>query len=570
MRVFLLGITTFIAACGTAFPEPFPAANPDDPAPRRGGTLRLGSFADIRTLDPAVESDDLAASIVESMFSGLVDFDASANVVPDLAERFEVSGDGLEYRFYLHQGVRFHDGSELTAADVKRSIERALHPSTPCPNASFFESIQGFEAYTGGKAEHLDGVVVLGTYIVAIRLHDTDSRFLSVLALHQLRPVCPSAGDRYQDTWEPCGAGPYKLAPGRWDRGRGLTLSRHEGYFRPGLPYIDSIEWTFSMNRSGELFAFQDGALDLTHDLQDAELISLRNDPRWSPFLKPEPDRTVDGEAMNTVVPPFDNIDVRRAVASAIDRSHYHAYKPETLSPSGQALPPAVHGYDPHFVGQTYDYDAALAHMARAGYPYDPKTGTGGYPRPIPYLLVRQGATEYTAQLLAQDLAKIGLHLELELVSWPTFLSLAYTRGATAIAAPGWAMDYPDASDFFESLFSSKAIQGEQSTNTSFYRNARVDELILRARHELDDARRTALFAEANHIVCDEAPWAFTTTRRFDDVSQPYVRGFAPHPVWTFYTAATWMDRKIAETSRNLGLLWDSTDRRLAVSRRHR
>jgi ABC-type transport system substrate-binding protein len=542
-----------VAACSSPFPPPIPSAHPDDATPRRGGAIRLGSFADIRTLDPAVASDELAAGILEQMYAGLVDYDEHARIVPDLARSFELEPDGLTYRFFLREGVRFHDGSELTAKDVKRSIERALHPSTPDPSSSLFDTIAGYDAFTAGKADHLDGVTVEGTYVVTIRLKETDSRFLSVLAGHALRPVCPSGGDRYQEGWQPCGAGPYKLAS--WDRGRGLVLARHEGYWKPGLPFIDSIEWTFSMNRGAELYALEDGALDLTSDLSDAELTALRGDPRWSPLLVNEADRTVDGEAMNTEIPPFDNIEVRRAVAAAIDRSHYHAYKP-SLTPSGQALPPAVAGYDPHFVGQTYDYDAALAHMEKAGFPYDPKTGRGGYPEAVPYYLVRQGGTEYTAQILAQELARIGIRIDLHIVNWPTFLTLAYTRGQVAMSAPGWAMDYPDPSDFFESLFISKAIEGESSTNVAFYRSPKVDALVEEARHELDEAKRKALFDEANHVVCDEAPWAFTDTRRFVDVFQPYVRGYSPHPVWTFQTRATWIDRPSSAKQRGLALLW--------------
>ncbi len=544
----------FLAGCEGSFSAPLPAGHPADVAPKRGGTLRLGSFADIRSLDPAVASDDLAAAPLESMFSGLVDYDAAAQIEPDLARRYEISQDGLIYRFFLREGVRFHDGAELTAEDVKRSVERALHPTTPSPAASLYDTIDGFAAFTSGRSEHLDGVVVEGRYVVSIRLRETDARFLSLLALHPLRPVCASAGSRYDDAWKPCGAGPYKLAS--WDRGRGLVLQRHDGYFRPGLPYIDAIEWTFGMNRVAERYAFEDGTVDLTHDLADAELLAMRRDARWAPLMAPEPDRTVEGEAMNTEIAPFDRVEIRRAVASAIDRDHYRAYKPESLSPSGQALPPAVAGYDPTFIGQRYDYDAALAHMAKAGFPFDPATGRGGYPYPIPYLLVRQGSTEYTAQLLAQDLAKIGLRLELRLVNWPTFLSLAYTRGATAIAAPGWAMDYPDPADFFESLFSTKSISAEQSSNTAFYSNPRLDALLEEARHQLDPQRRRDLWDRANRIVCDEAPWAFTTTRHFVDVRQPYVRGFVPHPVWTFHTAGAWLDRTTREKDSSLGLFW--------------
>ena len=387
MRLVPCLLALVATACGSAFPAPIPSDHPDQAEPRRGGTLHLGSFADVRALDPAVASDDLASSAIEQMFAGLVDYDASARIVPDLARRYEVSPDGLVYRFFLREGVLFHDGSELTAADVKRSVERALHPSTPSPAASLFDTLDGFAAFNGGKADHLDGVVVEGRYVVAFRLRETDSRFLSVLALHTLRPVCPSGGDRYDDAWEPCGAGPYRLLHGDWDRGRSLLLTRHEGYFRPGLPHIDAIQWTFGMNLAAEAYAFEDGDLDLIHDLRDPDLQALRADPRWSGLVTPEPDHTVVGEVMNTEIPPFDSVEVRRAVAAAINRDHYRAYKPESLAPATQVLPPAVPGYDPAFQGQRYDYEAALAHMAKAGYAYDPATGKGGYPGVIPYYL---------------------------------------------------------------------------------------------------------------------------------------------------------------------------------------
>ena len=558
--------------CQQPLPAPLLSEHPGDATPRRGGTLHLASYVDIRTLDPATASDDLASSIVENLYAGLVDYDASAQIVPDLARRYELSPDGLVYRFFLREGVRFHDGAELTAADVKRSIERALHPTTPDPSASLYDTIAGFQSYTEGKTQHLEGVVIEGRYVVAIHLRDTDARFLSLLALPTLRPVCPGAGDRYDDAWEPCGAGPYKLAHGAWDKGRSLRLTRHEGYFREGLPHVDAIHWTFSMNRSSEIYALLDGSVDMTSDLNDTEIQALRADPRWSPFLTPEQGRALQGEVMNTELPPFDNVEVRRAVAAGIDRDHYRAYKPELFSVGTQVLPPAVPGYDPHFLGQKYDYSAALAHMAKAGYPYDPATGRGGYPGVVPYYLVRQGSSEYTGQILSQELAKIGIHLELHLLNWPTFLSLAYTRKTVAMADPGWAMDYPDASDFFEALFSSKAISGEQSTNTAFYRSPRVDDLIERARHELDSGKRDALFTEANHIVCDDAPWAFTVTEHREDVTQPYVRGFKPNRVWSYYSKDVWLDRHGSARGTELGVRspWQSGARRFLLSARAR
>ncbi len=233
---------------------PIPAEHADDAAPRRGGTLHLASFKDIRGLDPAAATDGVSAPSVHLIFAGLVDFDDQGRVVPDLADHWELDHTSTSYRFVLREGVRMQDGEELTAADVKRSVERALHPSTPDADASYFDGIAGYAAYAAGRSEHLEGVVVESRYVVVFRLRQADATFLSVLALLAPRPVCKTGGNRYVDTWAPCGAGPFKLMPGGWQRGTSLRLVRHDGYFRAGLPYLDAVEWTFNMQALSQRF----------------------------------------------------------------------------------------------------------------------------------------------------------------------------------------------------------------------------------------------------------------------------------------------------------------------------
>jgi len=563
----LVGVLTALAllglaACREPLEPPIGAAHPGETTPRRGGKLRLASIGDLRgALDPATSAEALGRGAIEIMFAGLVDYDEAAHVVPDLASRWELSDDGLSYRFFLSEGARFHDGEEVTADDVRRSIERALHPSTPNPWASLYDMIAGYDEYTQKGAAHLAGVVVEGRYVVSIHLHDKDARFLPVLALPTLRPVCKSAGERYSDSWAPCGAGPFRLEAGGWDHGRSLTLVRHEGYFRPGLPYLDAVQWTYGMNMMTERFKLEAGDLDIVRDISQADVVRFQTDQRWNPLSVFEPVRSIYGESMNTEMPPFDNVEVRRAVAAAINREHYREVRPSAVTISNQAIPPAVPGYDPTFRGQEYDYPAALEHMRKAGYPYDPATGRGGYPGEITYYAYRPGLQEYTAQLLQQDLAKIGLQLTIKLVSFPTFVALAYRRKTTQISNPGWTEDYPDPSDFFDPLFDSSAINEEQSQNSAFYRNPRLDEILARARHELDETRRFALYGEANRIVCDDAPWAFTHNYRFYIVHQGYVRDYRAHPVWPENVGKTWLDRAadaVSSTSPGAAASWAS------------
>ena len=444
------------------------------------------------------------------------------------------------------------DGEEVTADDVVRSMERALHPSAPNPYASFYESIDGFAEIQEKKAEHLRGVTAEGRYVVDVRLKEVDATFLPALALQVLRPVCRSAGARYSDTWHPCGAGPFKLLPGGWDKNRQITLVRHDGYFRPGLPHLDGIVWSFLVNTATQRFKFEMGQLDLLQDFRQAELLRFQRDPRWRGLGEYEAERQVGAESMNTELAPFDNVEIRRAVAAAIDREHLRLIRPGNLRAAGLPIPPAVPGSNPSLRGQRYDYQAALEHMRKAGYPYDPATGKGGYPHPIKYVIYRQGLSEYTVQVLAQDLAKIGLRLDVQVVNYPSYLAITHRRGKAQMTAYGWQQDFPDPSDFLDPLFHSRAINDEDTNNLAFYKNPKLDDLLDRAKRELDPRARQTLYDEAQELVCDEAPWAFTYYYRWFDAHQAYVRGYKPHPVWTHHVSFSWLDRG---TSAQAGIL---------------
>ncbi len=185
------GALTFLATplgCSQRLPAPMPHAT-DDEAPRRGGVLHLASYTDITQLDPAGNVNGLALQADHLLFEALVDYDAQARIVPDLADHWDVSDGGRRYRFVLRQGVLLHDGTELTADDVKRSFERSLHFQTPNPYASYYANLAGYKPYALGKADHLEGVSVDGRYVVSFRLDEPDATFLHLLALPSARPT---------------------------------------------------------------------------------------------------------------------------------------------------------------------------------------------------------------------------------------------------------------------------------------------------------------------------------------------------------------------------------------------
>jgi len=519
-----------------------PLGEDRDVPPRQGGVLRTAFFTDVRTLD-AANAFDTAASAIESLiYDGLITYDAKGKIVPQLAERIEISPDGKRYVFPIKHGVLFHDGTELTAHDIKRSIERSLHHKTPCPVPSYYERIVGYAAYHEGKAEELTGVKVEGDYQIAFQLTEPDATFLHILALPVVTPLCKSAGKTWHRTFsnQPCGTGPFKVT--RYENGQIIKLVRHDGYWDKGKPYLDGIDWYLSMQAFTQRFKFERGDIDYIREFGEADSLLYRTSPAWRGRGEWEPSLTTNGTFLNTEMAPFDNRHFRRAVSFAIDREQVASVKPGHVRPATKIVPEVLIPSEPDYPRQRYDYAQALEEMRLAGYPFDPRTGQGGYPEEIPYLAMIDSYASTAAQIYQQQLAKIGIRIRIQQVGWPTYLARTSRRKTVQMGFTGWHADFPDASTFFEPIFASKAIQDEESQNAAFFSNKELDVLLERARRATDDRERLRLYRRAEHIIAEEAPWVTAYSYSYFELWQPYVHGYRPHPVLNQYVRNMFFD----------------------------
>lgn len=510
--------------------SPSPMRPPLGGAPRsdepvRGGTLRVASMFHLRTLDPAIAYDELSGAVAELVFARLVTWDRDGNVAPDLARAVSVERGGRTYVFTLREGARFHDGAEVRAADVKRSIERTLHPKTPSPGASQYDMIEGFAEFHRGAASHLAGVRVLGDHTLAIDLRAPDATFLPRMTLAFMAPVCPSSGAVADATSPspPCGAGPFRVA--RWDQDGDLRLVRHEGYFQKDRPYLDAIEWKTGVRATTQRYLFEDGELDYLRDLTSVDVAAYRADPAWARQRRWEHRPRINAIFLNTELAPFDQPAMRRAVAFAVDPSVLEKVRPDLVAVD-RVLPPSIPGPPRDVPMRQHDPARALAEMAAAGYPFDPATGRGGYPGRIDYIAVPDTLEQAVGEIFQQQLAKVGLRIRLRLVSHATYLAEVSRRRTTPMGWVGWQADYPDPASFFEPTLSSSAISDEGSQNFAFFSNAELDRALADAHAEQDRARRFAHYARAEAIVRDLAPWVPTYTLRVLELWQPYVRGY--------------------------------------------
>lgn len=539
LLVLAAGAALVTGACSKEGVKP-PIGHARDIPPQHGGTLHTAFFVDIRSLDAATAFDTGSSAIEQLIYDTLVSYNKKGRIVPQLAKSVDISPDGKHYTFTLRRGVVMQDGNELRASDVKRSIERVLDPDTPCPVPSFYDRIAGYKAFHSGKAKHLAGVRITGDYTVVFDLSEPDATFMPKMALPITAPVCRTAGRKYHRNFKPCGAGPFKLV--RFEHSDVIELKRNQGYWQKGKPYLDRIVWYLSMQSYTQRFKFEDGKLDYMREFNEADSMLYRSAKSWHGMGAWEPSMLTAGIFMNCQMKPFDNVHMRRAVAFAINRKQVASVRPGHVQPQYKVVPNSIVPESPGYPGQHYDYQRALEEMRLAGYPYDPKTGKGGYPHTIEYQAVLNAFSAQSAQIYQQQLARIGIKIEIQVVGYPTYLAKVGRAHTVRMGVVGWNADYPDPSDFFEPILSTSAIQPENSQNQAFFSNKALDQLLVKARDSRDKKARLDMYRHAEQIVANQAPWATVYSYRYFELWQPYVHGYRPNPILQQYVRNMWLD----------------------------
>ena len=507
---------------------------------RPGGTFIFAAGSNIHTLDPHFAYDTLSTAACRLLYDGLLDYDYDGEMIPSLAEALpEISEGGRVFRFRLRDGIKFHNGREITADDIAWSMHRLLSERIGSPGYPFFKSIEGAPAYHAGDTDRIEGIVVLDERSIEFRLDEADQTFLNALAMPFAYPIAREHVEQLEAAEgvdavgrHPIGAGPFAFS--RWERGVQVEFERFEEYWAPAarpdkMVFLENISADVASAR------FRNGDLDIIYRPSKVNRLFLRESKAWAPYLAEAPSASVFALGLNCELPPFDNVHVRRAVAFALDRSKLERLDPGQVIAATQVLPPMLAPHDPELPsGQIFDLDRAKEEMRLAGFP-------DGLSEPV-IVWVRGEGEVRVAQLFQQDLKAIGIEIELKLVTFATYLRETGRPRVAQAAFTGWHQDFPDPSNFMDILFHSRSIHPENSENRSFYRNPKLDRILDEARPETDRETRLALYAEANSILADDAPWAFLYYPVDMFAWQPYVKGFRPHPVWLNEYRHVWLD----------------------------
>jgi ABC-type transport system substrate-binding protein len=474
---------------------------PPDTAPS-GAQVLVVAGGDPPTLDPHLSGDATSAEYIVEIFSGLVNFDRDLNLIPDLAERWEISEDGRVYTFYLRENARFHDGKPVRAQDFKWSFERACDPKTGSFTAdTYLGDVIGCRDKLRGETDEVDGIQVIDDTTIEITIDRPRSYFLSKLTFPVSYVLDRENVERGGATWtdDPNGTGPFELDEMR--HGERVVLVRNEDYYREPKPQLERVE--FTLMGGSAMVMYEQGDLDVTAvSLNDIDRVSDPTNPLSEDLHKVD-SMGVFYVGLNASEPPFDDVKVRQAFNHALDRERIVnvVYK-KTRPVAWGIVPPSMPHYEnPDLKPLEYDPEQALELIA------DSKYGDVTEFPDITFNVLGAGGSvgRIVEAIVASYEENLGVQIEVQQTDWATFLSdLNRPDNPNQMwgGEVGWIADYPDPHNFLDVLFRCDSFQ-----NHTHYCNPDVDELLDQAAAEDDPAAREKLYRQVEQIVIDEAPW---------------------------------------------------------------
>lgn len=483
------------------------------------GFLYLRLSSDITTLDPAMIVDVAGGAVSAKIFNGLVRFDEDSKTIPDLAESFSISKDGKVYTFRLRKGVRFHNGRELRADDVKYSFERVLNPGTKSSRTWLFDRISGAGEFMDGTAAHVHGIKALDDYTVEIEIKEPFGPFLSLLAMPPAYIVPQEEvevkEDRKDFSSHPIGTGPFKIK--EWKRGRELILSANDDYFL-GIPKIRGVIYRIIPEELTAIAEFESGNLDVM-GVPSTEFRRYSESPRWRGLIQKSHGLNTFYLGLNCQKPPFNDRRVRQALNFAIDRERILKTILEGRGElaSGPIPPVLMENGNKEY---TYNPEKARTLLKEGGY-------TKGFEFRI-YQAPDQDTVDIM-EVVQQYLKDIGIRAEIVQLEWSAFKE-AINKGEADSFWLSWKADYPDPENFLFPVFHSS--NWGSAGNRARFKDPGIDKLIEDAQREPDEKKRLYYYSEAERRVTEEAPWVFFWHKNDYIIHQPWIKGIKSYPIY--------------------------------------
>jgi len=464
-------------------------------APVTAQQIAIGLGGDVTSIDPHYHNLTPNNNIADHIFGTLIHKDEKQRLKPGLAESWRPIDD-LTWEFKLRKGVKFHDGSDLTAEDVAFSIDRTGKvPSSPAP----------FTIYTKQVTE----AIVVDPLTIRLKSsapYPNMAVDISTVQIVSKRAATGATTDDFNTGKAAIGAGPYKL--GRYVRGDRIELVRNDAYWGP-RPHWERVTFRLLTSDPSRVAALLAGDVQAIENIPTSDMARLAKNPNFSvyrtvsnrviylhidsnrdksPFVTDKAGKALDKN-------PLKDVRVRRAMSKAINRAAIVDRGMEGLAiPAGQLLPDGMYGVSPNVKPDAYDVDGARKLLAEAGYP-------DGFGLTIHTPNNRYVNDEQIAQAVAQMLTRAGIVTKVEAMPANIFFS----RGSKldfSFMLVGWGADTGEVSSPLKSLLATFSNEkGMGAANRGRYSNPKMDQILEKALATVDDAQREKLLQQAVEVA---------------------------------------------------------------------
>ncbi len=461
---------------------------------------------DPETIDPALNSAVDGGNMLLHSFECLLAVDQNGQLAPGQAESWETSEDGLTWTFHLRDGLKWSDGSDLTANDFVYSWKRVCDPMVAAPYAeTVLSMVEGYDKAIEGDLDALQ-VAATDDNTLVVTLSAPCSYFGSLAAFATLSPVQQATVEANGDAWATkaetyISNGPFYVSD--WVPGSYIMMTKNPYYWNADAIKLDGIKWNLIEDSNAAYSAYQTGEVLMIKDVPTEEIPSLKENADF--YVDP-----IIGTyylSMNIDREPFNNADVRKALSLAIDRDYVaNTLMQGTYSPAGNFMGPGwidtdgkqfkdnANGGKEYIDTTNYEADLEEAKqlLADAGYP-----NGEGFPT-ITYSTNDAGYHKVVAEYLQQAWAELGIDLQVDIVEWASFTPMR-RNGDYDVARNGWVGDYSDPSNMLDLFYSTNG------NNDGKFNNADYDAALELSRTTLDAAERSTALHNAEDILMEEA-----------------------------------------------------------------
>ena len=510
----LVVVLLMTASCGSGTGGGSSAATGAPGAVQKGGDLVFARTGDLIAVDPTAIADNLSIWAEEQIFETLYTVNNDGKGVhPYLATTYTLSPDKLTWTFTLRPGVKFSNGTPLTAADVAFSINRARKSTL---GLGYIDS-----AIQSVAAPNESTVVIKTKYPWAPLLADIS---LFTNGIYPADFGGKSASDFFK---HPVGTGPFMFDS--WSKGESFKVVRNPNYWQAGKPYLDSVTFTSVPDDNTRSLQLQGGQADINMSPPFSSIQSLKAQSGVKVTLFPA--TRVDMILMNEQYAPLKDVHVRRAINYAVDRG---ALVKAVLFGDGQPansyMPPTLKYYDPSLPQQVVDMNKAKQEMAASGYPK-------GFN--LEFLTDNLSSDQSVAQIMQQALQPLGIKVKIRTID-VNQLFTTQGKGDYQMSIDYWTMDIPDPDEDTEFFLSP---QGGGKSYFTRYDNPTMTNLVTDAAKEFNPAKRAGLYTQIQQLALSDLPQLYLFYSPFPYAYSTKVQGFFVTPLGNMHLEDVWLTK---------------------------